>query len=78
MVVSVGQSQYHQRIKHPSVYFKGEFFFFRRANLFCKTIGKWFFFPTDMETEVGITDEGKADGRNPSVMTSVKKSLTNF
>jgi hypothetical protein len=28
--------------------------------------------------EGGITDEGKADGRNPSVMTSVKKSPTNF
>jgi hypothetical protein len=28
--------------------------------------------------EGGITDEGKADGRNPSVMTSVKQSPTNF
>jgi hypothetical protein len=27
---------------------------------------------------MGITDEGKADGRNPSVMMSVKKSPTNF
>jgi hypothetical protein len=31
-----------------------------------------------MATEVGITDEGKADGLNPSVMTLVKKSPTNF
>jgi hypothetical protein len=31
-----------------------------------------------MATEVGITDEGKADRLNPSVMTSVKKSPTNF
>jgi hypothetical protein len=33
---------------------------------------------TDIATEWGITDERKADGRNPSVMTSVKKSPTNF
>jgi hypothetical protein len=38
----------------------------------------FFVFPTDIATEGGITDEGKADGRNPSVMTSVKKSSTNF
>jgi hypothetical protein len=38
----------------------------------------FFVFPTDIATERGITDEGKADGRNPSVMTSVKKSPTNF
>jgi hypothetical protein len=28
--------------------------------------------------EWGITDEGKADGLIPSVMTSVKKSPTHF
>jgi hypothetical protein len=28
--------------------------------------------------EGGITDEGKADRRNPSVMMSVKKSPTDF
>jgi hypothetical protein len=50
-----------------------------RPDSVCKTIGKWFFFfPTDIAMEGGITDEGKANGRNPSVMTSVKKSLTNF
>jgi hypothetical protein len=38
----------------------------------------FFIFPTDIATEGEITDEGKADGRNPSVMTSVKKSPTNF
>jgi hypothetical protein len=38
----------------------------------------FFVFPTNMATEVGFTDEGKADGRNPSVITSVKKSPTNF
>jgi hypothetical protein len=34
----------------------------------------FFVFPTDIATEWGISDEGKADGHNPSV----KKSLTNF
>jgi hypothetical protein len=38
----------------------------------------FFVFPTDIATEWGITDEGKADRHNPSVMTSVKKSQTNF
>jgi hypothetical protein len=53
--------------------------FFWRANSVCKTIGKWFFcFSTDIAMEWGITNEGKADGRNPSMMTSVKKSPTNF
>jgi hypothetical protein len=32
----------------------------------------FFVFPTDIATEGGITDEGKADRRNPSVSTSVK------
>jgi hypothetical protein len=59
--------------------FQAGIFFFWRANSVCKTIGKWFFvFPTDIATKGGITDERKADGRNPSVMTSVKKSPTNF
>jgi hypothetical protein len=38
----------------------------------------FFIFPTDIPTEWEITDEGKADERIPSVMTSVKKSPTNF
>jgi hypothetical protein len=53
--------------------------FFWRARSVCKTVGKCFFvFPTDIPTEWGITDEGKAGGHIPSVMTSVKKSPTNF
>jgi hypothetical protein len=38
----------------------------------------FFVLPTDIATEWEITDERKADGRNPSVMTSVKKSLMKF
>ena len=57
----------------------GNLFFFGAQILSAKPSANGFFvFPTDMATEVGITDEGKADGRNPSVMTLVKKSPTNF
>jgi hypothetical protein len=38
----------------------------------------FFVFPTNIATEWGFTDEGKADGRNPSVKTSVNKSPTNY
>jgi len=38
----------------------------------------FFVFPTDIPTKWRITDEGKADRRNPSAMTSVKKSPTNL
>jgi hypothetical protein len=38
----------------------------------------FFVFPIDIAMEWGITDEGKADGPNPSVKTSVNKSPTNF
>jgi hypothetical protein len=34
--------------------------------------------PIDIAMEWRITNERKAEGRNPSVMTSVKKSPTNF
>jgi hypothetical protein len=36
----------------------------------------FFVLPTDIATEWRITDEGKADGRNLSVMMSVNKSST--
>jgi len=56
-----------------SVYFKRGTFFWR-AIFVNKTIGKCFFiFLTDIATDCGITDERKAEGRIPSVMTSVNK-----
>ena len=62
---------------NPSVYFKQETFFLH-AIFVCKTIGKFFFMlPTDIATDSGITDERKADGRIPSVKTSVNKLPTN-
>jgi len=76
--VSVGKLQYHRRIFIPSVYFKRESFFFGAQIPSVKPSANGFFFPTEIATKVGITDEGKADGRNPSVMTSVKKSPTKF
>jgi hypothetical protein len=61
------------------VYFKRESFFFGAQISSVKPSANGFFvFPTDIATEWGITDEGNTDGLNPSVMTSVKKSPTNF
>jgi hypothetical protein len=78
-IFSVDQSQYHQRNENPSVYFKRESFFFGTQILSVKPSANGFLvFPTDIATEGGITNEGKADRHNPSVMTSVKKSPTNF
>ena len=57
----------------------GNLFFFGTQIPSVKPSANGFFvLPTDIATERGITDEDKADGRNPSVMTSVKKSPTNF
>jgi hypothetical protein len=38
----------------------------------------FFVFPTDIATEWEITDKKKAEGRNPSVKTSVIYLPTNF
>ena len=54
------------------------FFFVAHVPYVKPSINGFFVFSTDIPTEWGITDEGKADGLIPSVMTSVKKSLTNF
>jgi hypothetical protein len=61
------------------VYFKRESFFVGAQIPSVKPSANGFFIlSTDIATEWGITDERKADGRNPSVMTSVKQSPTNF
>jgi len=73
--VAVGKSRYHRQNKNPSVYFKRETFFFGAQIPSVKPSANDFFvFPTDIATEWEITDEGKADGLNPSV----NKSPTNF
>jgi hypothetical protein len=56
----------------------GIFFFCAQIPSVKPSANGFFVFPTDIATEWGITDEGKANGRNLSVMTSVKKSPTNF
>jgi hypothetical protein len=58
--------------------FKRESFFLARMFRLKPSVNDFFVFPTDIPTEWGITDEGKADGLIPSVMTLVKKSPTNF
>jgi hypothetical protein len=64
-------------LKSVGIFQAGNCFFFLRAISVCKTIGNFFFiFPTDIATKYGITDERKADGRFPSVMTSVNKLPT--
>jgi hypothetical protein len=56
----------------------GNLFFFGAQISSVKPSANGFFvLPTDIATEWGITDERKADGRNPSGMTSVNKSPTN-
>jgi hypothetical protein len=71
--------QLHRRNENPSVYFKRESFFFGAHVPSVKpSVNGFFVFPTDILTEWGVTDEGKADERILSVMTSVKKSPTNF
>jgi len=77
--VAVDKSRYHRWNKNPSVYFKRESFFFGAQISSVKPSANDFFvLPTDIATKWGITDESKADGRNPSVRMSVNKSPTNF
>jgi hypothetical protein len=56
----------------------GNFFFGAQIPSVKPSANGFFVLPTDIATEWGITDERKADRRNPLVMTSVKKSPTNF
>jgi hypothetical protein len=56
----------------------GNLFFGAHVPSIKPSVNDFFVFPTDIPTEWGITDEGKADELIPSVMTSVKKSPTNF
>jgi len=63
---------------NPSVYFKRETFFLARNFSSVKPSANVFFvLPTDIAMDGGITDERKADGRIPSVRTSVNKLPTN-
>jgi hypothetical protein len=72
--LSVGKSQYTDGLKIRRYISSGNLFFFCAQIPSVKPSANGFFvFPTDIATEGGITD-----GRNLSVMMSVKKSPTNF
>jgi hypothetical protein len=65
-------SNYHRQDKSVDIFQTRNFFL--RAIFVWKTIGKCFFIlPTNIAMDGGITDEQKADGRIPSVRTSVNK-----
>ena len=64
-------------IKSVGIFQAGNFFFGAQIPSVKPSANGFFVFPTDIATEWEITDERKADGRNPSVKTLVNKSLTN-
>jgi hypothetical protein len=62
--------------------FPREIFFCARVSV-CKTVGisvggSFFFFVTDLATEMGFTDDCYTDGRVPSVSPSILFSPTDF
>jgi hypothetical protein len=62
-------------LKSVGIFLAGIYFW--RTISVCKTIGKLFsIFPINIVTEYGITNERKAEGLFPSVMTSVNKLPT--
>jgi len=60
-------------LKFVGIFQAGNVFFGAQFPSVKPSANFFFIFPTDIATEYGITDERKADGRFPSVMTSVNK-----
>jgi hypothetical protein len=56
----------------------GNFFFGAQMLSGKPSANSFFVFPTDIATEWGITNEGKADRLGPSVKKSVNKSSMKF
>jgi hypothetical protein len=77
-IFSVGNYNVTDGIKIRRYISRGNFFFGAHVPSVKPSVNGFFVFPTDIPTEWGITSEGKADGRMPSVMTLVKKSPTNL
>jgi hypothetical protein len=75
--VSVGKSRYHRRGENRQYISSGKLFFGAQIPSIKPSANGFFVFPTDIATEFGITDEGKADGHNPSVKMSINKLPTN-
>jgi len=67
--VAVGKSWYHRRNKIRRYISSRKLFFGAQIPSVKPSANGFFVFPTDIATEWGITDEEKADGRNPSVNT---------
>jgi hypothetical protein len=63
--------------KSVSIFQAGNFFFGVQIPSVKPLANGFFVFPTDIATELGITDERKADRHNPLVKMSVNKSPTN-
>jgi hypothetical protein len=64
--------------KSVGIFQAGIFFFGAQIPSVKLSANGFFVLPTNITTEWGITDERKVDGCYLSVMTSVKKSPTNF
>jgi hypothetical protein len=75
--VSVGMSHYHGRDKSVCIFQAGNFFFCAQFLSVKPSANVFFILPIDIATDGGITDERKADGRIPSVRTSINKLPTN-
>jgi len=73
---SVGMSHYHRRDKSVDIFQVGNFFFGAQFPSVKPSANVFFIFLTDIVTDSGITDERKANGRFPSVRTSVNKLST--
>jgi hypothetical protein len=77
-IFSVGNYNVTDGMKIRRYISSGNLFFGAHVPFVKSSVNGIFVFPTDIPTKWGITDEGKADRLIPSVMTSVKKSPTNF
>jgi len=73
---SVGMSHYHRWDKSVGIFQARNFFFCEQFPSVKPSANVFFIFPIDIATDSGITDERKADGRIPSVRTSVNKLPT--
>ena len=68
---SIGDLPMKNRHNNSIGIFPGGMFFFRRAFSVCKTIGFYFFLPTEVATIHGITEERYSDEHILSMKSSV-------
>jgi hypothetical protein len=77
-IFSIGNDNVTDGMKIRRYISGGNLFFCAHVPSVKLSVNGFFVFPTNIPTEGGITDDGKADGLIPSMMMSVKKSPTNF